>query len=81
MKNANTPASLAEVASYIAATETAPWLVALLRDWIPTLMLSRGVHAVQPSKTKMRKTLTEVAKVLFGVQNLKADRGSNLNAD
>jgi hypothetical protein len=62
VKNANTPVGVTEVASYIAPTETAPWLVALLRDWITTLMLSRGVHAVQPSKTKMRDTLAEAAK-------------------
>jgi hypothetical protein len=50
-----------EVASLIAPTETPAWLRDLLSDWAPTVALSRGVHAQQPTKTEMRKKLINVS--------------------
>ena len=58
----NSVPRLAEVAGLIAPTNASPWLVALLRDWAPSIMLDRGVHAIQPTKAKMRKQLTKMAE-------------------
>lgn len=52
---------LAEVADLIASTSAPPWLATLLRDWAPSIMLNRGVHAVQPTKAQMRGQLAEMA--------------------
>jgi hypothetical protein len=38
-----------------------PRVTTLLREWGPSIMLDRAVHAAQPSKTQMRKRLTQVA--------------------
>ena len=53
---------LAEVADLIAPTGAPPWLATLLRDWAPSIMLDRGVHAIQPTKAKMRQQLTKMAE-------------------
>ena len=52
---------LAEVADLIAPTSAPPWLATLLRDWAPSIMLDRGVHALQPTKAQMRGQLAEMA--------------------
>ena len=38
-----------------------PWVATLLRQWGPSIMLDRAVHAAQPSKVNMRKRLIQVA--------------------
>jgi hypothetical protein len=38
-----------------------PWVATLLREWGPSIMLDRAVHAAQPSKAQMRKRLIQVA--------------------
>jgi hypothetical protein len=49
-----------EIAALI-RKDAPPWLPTLLRQWGPSIMLDRAVHAAQPSKTQMRKRLIQVA--------------------
>lgn len=49
-----------EIAALI-TNDSPPWLPTLLRQWGPSIMLDRAVHAAQPSKTQMRKRLIQVA--------------------
>jgi hypothetical protein len=61
MRDANLMLSFTDVASLIAPAETPPWLAPLLRNWAPSLMIDRGVHAAQPTNTKMLQVLSEVS--------------------
>jgi hypothetical protein len=57
----NSAPELTEVAGLIAPTNAPAWLTTLLRDWVPSIMLDRGVHMVQPTKAEMRDQLTQMA--------------------
>jgi hypothetical protein len=59
LKSKSTPI-YAEVAAFIAPTDTPPWLATMLSNWAPSLAMDRGVHANQPTKAKMREKLIQV---------------------
>lgn len=58
----NIPSEIAEAARIIAPIDKAPWLPDLLWQWLPTLVLDRGAHAIQPTKIEMREVLLEVSQ-------------------
>ena len=64
---------MAEAAGLIASTNAPPWLATFLRDWAPSLMLDRAVHAVQPTKAKMREQLIQVANAATILQRALRD--------
>jgi hypothetical protein len=61
MREANLTLSFTDVASLIAPADTPPWLAPLLRNWAPSLMIDRQVHAAQPTNTKMLRVLSDVS--------------------
>jgi hypothetical protein len=68
------PPGIIEAANIIAPSDAPPWLVTLLTDWLPTLAIDRGVHAIQPTKADMREQMLAVrnaARVLYeGLRNV-----------
>lgn len=73
----NSAPGLTEVAGLIAPTNASPWLVALLRDWAPGITLDCGVHAIQPTKAKMRERLTKMAEAAAILQRGLNDSSTN----
>jgi hypothetical protein len=53
--------SFEEIARLIALSASAPpWLPTYLRNWAPSLMVDRHVHAMQPKKSKMKRRMKEI---------------------
>jgi hypothetical protein len=53
--------SFEEIARLIAPSSSVPpWLPTYLRNWAPSLMIDRHVHAMQPKKSKMKKRMKEI---------------------
>jgi hypothetical protein len=52
--------SFEEIARLIAPSAGAPpWLPTYLRNWAPSLLIDRHVHAMQPKKSKMKRRMKE----------------------
>lgn len=60
-KSAVQLSSLAEIADLIAPADTPSWLKEYLQNWAPSLMLDRGVWAMQPTKVEMRQRMLDVS--------------------
>ena len=53
--------SFAEIAQLIAPSSgSPPWLPTYLRNWAPSLMIDRHVHAMQPKRSKMKRRMKEI---------------------
>jgi hypothetical protein len=53
--------SFEEIARLIAPSAgVPPWLPTYLRNWAPSLLIDRHVHAMQPKKTKMKRRMKEI---------------------
>jgi hypothetical protein len=63
----------AEIATKMAPVDAPIWLPRLLRDWAPSIMLSCGVHAKQPTKAAMREHLRRMSEVAALLQKALQD--------
>lgn len=61
-ENALPAPSYAAVAGLVAPTDTPLWLEKYFRNWGPSVMLHRGVFAVQPTKVTMKRKMVEVSE-------------------
>jgi hypothetical protein len=67
------PPSFDEVAGLIAPSNKPAWLKGYLESWAPSLVIDRGVSAIQPTRVDMRKQLMKFSKAAALVEKALTD--------